>query len=427
MGATQTRPVQHDTASTPLRQRPNASSRAPLSSAIPTRDPKAPISLYIHIPFCVHKCHYCDFYSIVDRQDRQEAFTHRAIAELTAVAALAHNPTLDTIFIGGGTPTLLAPHLLAQLLTTVESAFALTDHTEWTIESNPETLTQPIGEVLERSKVNRVSMGAQSFNPTHLKTLERHHDPASVERAVTIARAHHIPRLSLDLIYAVPGQTLPEWADDLERALAFNLDHLSAYALTYEPNTAMTARLLRGDFEEAPDELEVDMYNHTLDRIRRAGLDRYEVSNHAKPGLECRHNLAYWRNRDYLAVGPSASGHIAGTRYKNTPRLDDYLDFSDEGFAPIVEHEPPDPKRSLMDALMLGVRTREGLDAPSILTSADQLHRRAELESAAQSCAGSGWLTTTDTRWTLTEPGFHYADRVARELMGALVTDDETP
>ncbi len=418
--------MQHDTASTPLRQRPNASSRTPLDAAIPARDPKDPISLYIHIPFCVHKCHYCDFYSIVDRQDRQPAFTRRAIAELRAVAALADHPTLDTIFIGGGTPTLLDPHLLTQLLAAVESSFTLTPHTEYTIESNPETLTEPIAQVLAASKVNRVSMGAQSFNPTHLKTLERHHDPASVERAIAIARAHRIPRLSLDLIYAVPGQTLPEWADDLQRALAFDLDHLSAYALTYEPNTAMTARLLRGDFDQAPDELEVDMYNHTLDRIRAAGLDRYEVSNHAKPGSECRHNLAYWRNRDYLAVGPSASGHIAGTRYKNAPRLDDYLDFSDAGFAPITEHEPPDPRRSLMDTLMLGVRTREGLDAPRILASADELHRRAQLESAAQSCVDAGWLTTTDTRWTLTEPGFHYADRVARDLMGALVTDDDS-
>ncbi|MBL4810279.1 MAG: radical SAM family heme chaperone HemW [Phycisphaerales bacterium] len=380
-------------------------------------------SLYIHIPFCFHKCHYCDFYSIVDRQDRQEAFLARMIDELRAQSLATGHPSLQTIFIGGGTPTLLAPRLLKELTAAIQMEFDLSTSTEWTIESNPETLTNEICDVLAQSGINRISMGAQTFNTTHLKTLERHHDPESVERSIRRAKAAGLERLSLDLIYAIPGQTLDQWADDLSRALALPIDHLSAYALTYEPNTAMTARLKRGEFNATPDELEVEMYNHTLNQIQAQGMKRYEVSNHAKPGSQCRHNLAYWQGENWLAVGPSAAGHLDGIRWKNTPRLEEYLNTSDEGFAPICEHETPNQRRMLMDWMMMGIRISQGLGQQELLRRANELNRADQIVQVMNMCIDQGWVKLENDHWSLTDSGFHFADRVARDLIGALIED----
>jgi oxygen-independent coproporphyrinogen-3 oxidase len=318
---------------------------------------------------------------------------------------------------------LLAPHLLKKLLIVIENEFDLTPATEWTIESNPETLTDDICEVLASSGVNRISMGAQSFNLDHLKALERHHDPESVERSILRAKAAGFERLSLDLIYGIPGQTLDQWADDLSRALALPIDHLSAYALTYEPNTAMTARLKKGEFTATPDELEVEMYNHTLDQIRAHGMARYEVSNHSKPGSACLHNLAYWRGMNWLAVGPSASGHLDGTRWKNTPRLDEYLKTSDDGFAPICELETPDPRRELMDRMMMGIRISDGLDQAGMLAEANLFGRSGQVTQAMDMCIDQGWVILQNERWMLTDSGYHFADRVARELIGTLIEE----
>ena len=405
-------------------QRSCGSSRSPITQwASNPAHSKEPLSLYIHIPFCFHKCHYCDFYSIVDRKDRQEAFVERMIDELDAQSQATKHPALNTAFIGGGTPTLLTPALLNRLLNAIQDRFSITDQTEWTIESNPETLSDEICGVLAGSGVNRISMGAQSFNPKHLNALERHHDPESVERSIHRAKAAGLNRLSLDLIYAIPGQTLEQWSDDLDRALTLPIDHISAYALTYEPNTAMTARLKRGEFDAAPDELEVEMYNHTLNRIREHGFARYEVSNHAKPGSECRHNLAYWRGGNWLAVGPSASGHLDGFRWKNTPRLDEYINTSDDGFAPICELEIPDRKRMLMDVMMMGIRISSGLDRDLVLNDAAKLDRRDQLDQAMQGNIDQGWVALESGWWVLTDDGYHYADRVARDLIGALIED----
>ena len=422
--------MKDNTAFSILKQRSFGTSKDPVLNWATTQEPsqsqnprQTVESLYVHIPFCFHKCHYCDFYSIVDRQDRQQAFVARMISELKAQSKASGRPKLDTIFIGGGTPTLLAPHLLKELLLAIDGEFELSPTIEWTIESNPETLTDEICEVLAESRVNRISTGAQSFSTTHLKTLERHHDPESVERSILRAKSAGFDRLSLDLIYAIPGQTIEEWVTDLERAFTLPIDHLSAYALTYEPNTAMTARLKKGEFEPAPDQLEVEMYNHTLEQIRNHGLARYEVSNHAKPGSECRHNLAYWRGHNWLAVGPSASGHLGGTRWKNTPRLEEYLSTSDDGFAPICEHESPDPRRELMDRVMMGIRIRDGLDSKQILSESEPFGRRDEVSQAMDECIRQGWVLNQNQRWVLTDDGYHFADRVARELIGALLED----
>ncbi len=420
--------MRDDTAVSLLRQRPAPTpltARDALGRVDPGANPSGPVrSLYLHIPFCFHKCHYCDFYSLADTRDRQPLFVDRLIRELAAQAPWTAGAPLRTIFAGGGTPSLLRPDLWRRLLGALHAAFELSDPgLEFTVECNPETVTPELMDILAAGGVNRVSIGAQSFDPRHLKTLERWHDPDNVEGAVEMARKAGIPRQSVDLIFGIPGQTLAEWEADLRRALALGTTHLSCYDLTYEPNTAMTARLKRGEFEPAPEELEVEMFGATLRLARAAGLERYEVSNYARPGDECRHNLAYWRQEQWLAAGPSASAHVAGHRWKNAPRLDDYLSIDDGGFAPVTDHEAPDPARALRERMMTGLRLAEGLDATAILDEMRQIGQMGQIGHMQRRIAhheGAGRLTASAARWRLTDAGFLFADRVAADLMGAV-------
>lgn len=420
-----------------LRQRAGVSSRAFLGStpyqavygSVPAR------SLYIHIPFCSHKCHYCDFYSIVDTRDRQEAFASRLIRELAAIAPCAAGAPLRTIFVGGGTPSMLRLALWERVLDALHRHFDMSAMAssrgnasggEFTVECNPDTATPDLLALLASRGVTRVSMGAQSFHVAHLKTLERWHDPEAVPRAVEAARAAGIARQSLDLIYAIPGQTIEDLDRDLDAALALKTEHVSAYTLTYEPGTAMTARLARGEFARADEDLEADMFEHAARRLASAGLGRYEVSNFARPGAECRHNMAYWRQDQWLAAGPSASGHFAGHRWKNVPRLDEYLESDDAGFAPVIDHEAPDARRALGEALMTGVRLAEGVDVERLMVRADRIDPeiRPRVERVIERYTQSGHLvrvTATDGEHIApTDSGFLLVDRIAREVLGAI-------
>ncbi len=423
----------------------------------PLSDRLAPArSLYIHIPFCFHKCHYCDFYSFVDTQDRQDAFTQALIRELETLSGArrafgpaGEPPRLETIFVGGGTPTLLRVDLWESLLGALRSFFDLSPITqgagEFTVECNPETASAELFAALRAGEVNRLSVGAQSFHPRLLGTLERWHDPESVGRALRLAADAGIERRSLDLIYAIPGQTIAEWEADLERALEIDrgLEHLSAYALTYEPNTAMTARLKRGEFEAASEELEVEMHLLARERLADAGFTRYEISNYARrapdeppstptPRAASRHNLVYWRSASWLAAGPSASGHLllateapddppSGHRWKNAPRLGAWLrGVNARGRSPIVDHEPPDPRRALGERLMMGIRLAEGLDAAALLVWAERLGRADALTSAASAEEDRGRLVRDSGRWRLTDTGALFADAVAGALMESI-------
>ena len=398
-------------------------------------------SLYIHVPFCFHKCHYCDFYSLVDTRDRQDAFVARLVRELRALAPLGRAEPLETIFVGGGTPTLLRTDLWETLLGELARLFDLgairSGAGEFTVECNPETASAELFGVLRAGGVSRLSMGAQSFEPRHLKTLERWHDPASVEQAAGLAREAGFGRLSVDLIFGIPGQTLAEWERDLERALAMGLSHLSCYALTYEPKTAMTARLHRGDFEPCDEDLEADMYEHTVARVRAAGLDRYEVSNFAAPGQECRHNLAYWRQRSWMAAGPSASAHLldpggGSWRWKNVARLDDYLRSDDRGLPPVVDAEPPEPRRLVGERIMSGIRLREGVDLAGAAAGlrenggagsdrpGGELPLLGRLRGVAHARVSLGHARLHADRIALTDSGFLFADGIARDFLSVL-------
>ena len=396
-------------------------------------------SLYIHVPFCFHKCHYCDFYSFVDSRDRQGAFVDALAKELRALAPAGGKP-LETIFVGGGTPSLLKPDLWERLIGAIGEAFDLSriraGAGEWTVECNPETVTPELMRTLRAGGVNRVSVGAQSFDPRHLKTLERWHEPANVARALGIAHETGIARRSLDLIYAIPGQTLDDWKRDVETALAIDppVEHLSCYALTYEPNTAMTARLRRGEFEPAPDDTEVAMYEWLVARLRDAGLERYEISNFARPGAECAHNLAYWRQESWLAAGPSASGHVRtpgdarafaapGHRWKNVPQLTAWMEGVErnDGWSPVVDHEPPDARRAVIERVMTGLRLREGLDERALMDAAAALGDTSALRACVAAHRAGGMLRDdVEGRLVITEKGALFADGVAADVMDAI-------
>jgi oxygen-independent coproporphyrinogen-3 oxidase len=396
--------------------------------------------LYLHVPFCFHKCHYCDFYSIVDDHDRQAAFADRMVQELHASAPLLRGP-IQTIFVGGGTPTLLRAELWRKILAALHAAVDLSGLEEFTIEANPETVTPGLLEVLVAGGVNRMSIGAQSFNPVHLKTLERWHDPANVGKALAMARAAGIGNVNLDLIFAVPGQTLAEWRDDMGQALALGPDHLSCYSLMFESNTPLTQKLKMGLVEKCDEDLEAEMFRATIDTITAAGFEHYEVSNFAKletrnselgseapptaslpslassaslalknPSFRCRHNLLYWLNENWHAIGPSASGHLDGVRWKNTPHLGKYL--ATTGGAPIQDVEKLNADASIGEQLMLRLRLLEG--APTAWLDSKLNERR---RAAFDKMVADGLLEPAGERVRLTPRGLMIADSVFTELL----------
>ncbi len=374
---------------------------------------RSPDALYLHVPFCFHKCHYCDFYSLVESptNDRQEAFTGALIAELQGRAG--ETPLRpETIFVGGGTPTLLRVDLWERLLGAMAGLGVLERAAEFTVEANPETVTPDLMRTLRAGGVNRVSMGAQSFQPPLLKALERWHDPATVPRAMEAARAAGIRNVNLDLIFAIPGQTLEQLDADLDAALALEPDHLSYYGLTYEPNTALTTRLRLGRVRPIEEDLEAQMFARLIERLTAAGYEQYEISNWARPGRRCRHNVNYWTNRDWLGLGPAAASHVAGWRWKNEPHLGHYLAGSPT--PPVVDVEHLDADTRLGEALMLGLRLRDGVRLAWLDEQVDADDARW---STIDDLVRLGLLERTATHLRLTGRGLFVADAVIARLL----------
>jgi len=395
----------------------------------PTREPlQAEASnrvegLYLHVPFCFHKCHYCDFYSITAGHrdpDAHAGWAERAAAEL-ALRAQQCRLTPHTIFVGGGTPTLLHPEAWDRLGAALRAELPMNEVREFTVEANPETLTPEVLAALGRAGADRLSLGAQSFNPRHLATLERHHAPASVGRAVRLARAAGFERLSLDLIFAIPDQTLAEVDEDLEAALALAPEHLSIYGLTFEPGTALEMRRRAGRITPAPETRQRAMYERVIERLEAAGFEHYELSNWARRVQDeaggpsphrCEHNLLYWRNGNWLGIGPSAASHVGGHRWRNAPHLGRWLETRPE--PPTIDHEALDPARRAGESLMLGLRLREGIPLTrlrQILGPEDPRWRAIEQYAAA------GLLEWRNGHLRLTGSGLFVADGVMAELL----------
>lgn len=370
--------------------------------------------LYVHVPFCRHKCHYCDFYSFVDSEDRSSVFVQRLLVEAAAAARFVRSP-LTSVFVGGGTPTMLPPTLLREMVEGLRARLPMAANVEWTIEANPETIDDAMAHELGALGVRRVSLGAQSFDRSLLKALERDHDPASVGRAVSLLRAAGVPQINLDLIFAAPGSTVEQCAADLHEAIALQPDHLSAYGLVYEPNTPLTIKLKQGVVQRVSDDNEAAQYEHVVEALAGEGFERYEVSNWSRPGAQCQHNLLYWRNGDWFGLGPSASSHARGVRWRNVPRLGDWLD--DGPSSPVQDVEVLSDDAQVGEAFMLGLRVVGGMER----TRVEQLLHRGiggpKRRAAIARHLDAGLLAQAGTHLHLTDRGFQMADSVLVDLL----------
>ena len=372
-----------------------------------------PRSAYVHVPFCAHKCGYCDFASLAGSDHLADRYL---VALEREMAALGQPNEVETIFIGGGTPTRLTPEQLDRLLAAVRRWFPLTPGGEWTVEANPGTLDAAKVDVLAEGGVNRVSLGAQSFQPDLLRALERNHSPDEVPRALDLIRPR-FDHWSFDLIFGVPGSTPDLWADDLKQALALGPDHLSCYGLVFEKGTALWKQERAGQVQPVDEEAERAMYEHTIDRLADAGLAMYEISNFARTGHESRHNLIYWGNLAYFGVGLGAARYLGGTRSSNTRDLPAYLKRIEAGDAATGPTETLDPEdRARETAVLMLRRTVKGLDRAEFALQTGFAFD--ELAGAALPKHRAGGLLDDDgERVRFTRAGLFLADTVLCDLL----------
>jgi putative oxygen-independent coproporphyrinogen III oxidase len=322
------------------------------------------ISLYVHWPFCKSKCPYCDFNSHVRAGIDDARWRNALLRELDHYGARMRGRRLVSVFFGGGTPSLMAPAAIAAILERAASYWQRDPGLEVTLEANPTSVESARFADFRAAGVNRVSLGVQALDDRALKFLGRGHSAAEARAAVAIAAAR-FERFSFDLIYARPGQSVAEWQRELDAALALAGDHISLYQLTIEPGTAFATAHARGDFALPDDELAGALYEATQERLASAGLPAYEISNHARPGGECRHNLVYWRSGDYVGIGPGAHGRItlAGTRHATRQRRapETWLAAVERDGDATEEHVPLGARERLEEFLMMGLRMSEGV------------------------------------------------------------------
>ncbi len=381
-----------------------------------------PLGLYVHVPFCERKCAYCDFYTVQRATPPFARFVDTLLVELARWGEVRRR-RLDTVFVGGGTPTELPPAELARLLSAVSSHLvspsAPTDgQPEVTVEANPETLTPERVDTLARGGVTRLSMGAQSFDPAELATLTRTHRISQIEHGMRLAREGGIGQINLDLIFGIPGQSLANWTANLRRAIELGPDHLSCYALTYEHGTGLTRRRDAGLIRPCDEELEAEMFEAAIDILRAAGYEHYEISNFARPGARCRHNVNTWRYREYVGIGPAAAGHLDGKRWRNLPDMDAWMRAIEQGSTARCDEEQLSPPDQLGERAMLGLRMIEGIDVSAFRMEmgVDPLSHFA---APIAEYAARGWLELADGAIRLTRAGLLLADRVAAGFLAA--------
>lgn len=317
-----------------------------------------PRAAYVHVPFCAHRCGYCDFAIAVGSDHLIDQYLDALAAEL---ATLGEPRTVQTLFLGGGTPTHPAARQLERLLSDVTRWLPTETGHEFTIEVNPGTLDAEKVAILTDHGVTRVSLGAQSFQPQLLRALDRDHQPADVPRAVDTIR-HRIPQVSLDLIFGVPGQTLADWDADLRQALALEPDHVSTYGLTYETGTPLWKRRQRGQVRPLDEEAELALYSYAIDMLEAGGFEHYEISNFARPGRRSRHNQVYWANEPYYGFGMGAARYVNGRRELNTRDLRTYLRKALAGESVTFQSEELPPEERARETLAVQLRRREGID-----------------------------------------------------------------
>lgn len=328
-----------------------------------------PISVYIHVPFCTVKCAYCDFNSYAGMEEQIPAWESALLRELAGWSAVVAGRPAPTVFLGGGTPSLLAGETVTRLLDAVRANFALTPDAEITLEANPESVSAERMAAYRAAGVNRVSMGVQSLHADELAFLDRLHSAERAREAFDIVRAAGFDNVNVDLIFGLPGQPESRWRETLDGVLAWEPDHLSCYALTVEEGTPLALRVARGEVAAPDPDVAAAMAEWTEQRLGSAGYAQYEISNYARPGRECRHNLVYWRHEEYVGVGPGAHGFVDGVRYaveraplRYTRLMADAPAVAGVATPAATSVERVPARDAAVDAFVMGMRLNAGID-----------------------------------------------------------------
>jgi len=367
------------------------------------------LSAYVHVPFCARRCGYCDFntYELGRTSLGVDGWVDAMRVEI-ALWVGQHRGPLGTVFFGGGTPTLLGAERLAAVLDALRDGYGSAADAEVTVEANPETVTDELLDGLLAAGVTRLSLGMQSADEAVLATLDRLHTPGQATRSVEAAHRAGFGDVSLDLIYGTPGESLASWAATLDAALSVEPEHVSCYALIVEPGTPLARRIERGDLPGTDDDLMADEYTLADERLTAAGLGWYELSNWAKPGHECRHNLAYWHSRDWLGFGPGAHSHLDGRRWWNHKQPARWASAVARGEVPTAGAEQIGPAEAHEERVLLELRLATGLPLDALTPT-----EAARVPSLIE----DGLVTTENDCLALTLKGRLLADKVTLDLL----------
>ncbi len=371
-------------------------------------------SLYVHIPFCAKKCGYCDFYSIAYEEGPAAAYVDALAAQINGI-----NSSVSTVFIGGGTPSALGSPLLKKLLRAARRLAA--EGAEFTVEANPESLDAGKLRLLLDEGANRLSIGVQSFDDRKLKRLGRIHSAKKAVDSVMLAKKKGFADLNIDLIFGAPGETLNDCYSELARAVKLPVTHISCYGLTYEKGTTLYNARKCGNIIPVDEECTAQMYSFAIGYLPRHGFRHYEVSNFAKKGFECRHNLNYWRNDEYIGLGPSAVSYIGGIRKRHVPDVWEYINRANAGKSTIVSSERLTGERKAKETAAVKIRTAEGIDFSWFKKKTG--FALGELEAdALRKLTGAGLIKYKKAKGraaavSLTKKGFLFCDTVSSELL----------
>ena len=371
-----------------------------------------PHAAYLHVPFCHHRCGYCNFTLIANRDDLIEKYLTALQLELEG---LDEHGSVATLFIGGGTPTYLSDEKLKQLLDLTIAWFPLEIGGEFSIEANPGDITESKAAILSAAGVTRVSIGAQSFDPQKLKHLDRFHSPSDVSLAVGILRKYGLD-ISIDLIFGAPNETLKVWKKDVRETLLLRPDHISTYGLTYEKGTYFYNQLVHGEINPVSEHLDLQMYQYGINTIKQAGFEHYEISNFSRPGYRCRHNESYWKLKGHFAVGAGAARFVRGRRETNHRSTTTYIKKLLAGESPVAFQEELSAEASAREAIVFGLRCREGISLSDFYRSTGfDLHEL--LKNPLDHFLRQGFLSLENNQLRLTKKGLYISDSLWPEFL----------
>ena len=372
--------------------------------------------LYIHIPFCLRKCNYCDFISYDYNHELAEEFLLALFSEFKLLKERYDSPQLDTVYFGGGTPTCLSGEELARILEEVANTFSIAEGAEITCEMNPATGLKEDLEVMKEAGFNRLSIGVQAFDDETLNYLGRIHNLEQVLETYRLARQVGFDNINLDLIFAIPGQTKEDWRKSLKEVLRLNPEHLSLYNLKIEEDTPFYRMLEADELEPADEDIEYWMYKEAIDMLEEAGFEHYEISNFARPGHRSRHNMGYWQYKPYLAAGPAAHGFDGKRRYYNLSHLEDYRDHLAKGRLPWVEELELSQQEQMEEYLFMGLRVVDGID----ITDFEKRFGKSIYQiygDRIKKLINRQLLQLNDNRLSLTPEGFFLGNEVFAEFL----------